>query len=524
MHYLTFIVFSFFLICEKSPILSADETLVYGETGSLDTFDPYTAREASAQRLSDLLFDSLVENGAGDEYIPALAKSWTISPDKTRIIFKLREGIYWHQDKKDKQEKSKPVEFSAQDVEKTIKIITNSVSEIPNRGKFTLIAGSRVIGKHEIEIIFHRAVFDPLVAMIFKILPAHKFRQPQITKDSDFVKAPLGTGPYMFDEAHSQGEMRLKANLQYFKGAPHIKEIIMKSYADQTVMTQSLLFKSLDLVTYVSPRDLSEVEGDASYHVVPYDGLSYSFIAMNIKNSFLKDKKVRQALSYAVNREEMLKAFFMGRGTLISGPIPLSSWAYNVQVKPISFSPEKSLNLLRDAGYADVKTIPELIFAVPVTGDNEMLRKMVLAYQSYLKKINVPVKLKFMDWGVWKEKVLGKNDYDLTIASWSFDDAQNIKSLFHSSFSVPWGNNFVNYKNNEVDLLLTEADAVNDPDKRRMIYHKLHAILSDEMPYTYLWTLQHHAAHHTKLSSISVQPFSFFRDIASWNIQNKGAM
>jgi peptide/nickel transport system substrate-binding protein len=125
-----------------------------------------------------------------------------------------------------------------------------------------------------------------------------------------------------------------------------------------------------------------------------------------------------------------------------------------------------------------------------------------------------------MDWLAPPPKVLGEQDYDVTIASWSFDDASNITSLFHSSSAKPWGNNFVQYRNPEVDALLTEAEATNDFDKRRAIYHKLHSILADEAPYTYLWTLMHHAAHNARVSSVRVEPFAFFKHIVSWQMKD----
>src|SRR5690606_4952387 len=111
-------------------------------------------------------------------------------------------------------------------------------------------------------------------------------------------------------------------------------------------------------------------------------------------------------------------------------------------------------------------------------GESETVKRIVLAFQQYLADIGLKVELQFMDWQVWKKRVLHDHDYDVTIASWSFDDASNITSLFHSSSAVPWGNNFVLYRNPLVDSLLAEADATSDFDKRRTIYHKLHAILA----------------------------------------------
>ena len=91
-----------------------------------------------------------------------------------------------------------------------------------------------------------------------------------------------------------------------------------------------------------------------------------------------------------------------------------------------------------------------------------------------MSQVGLYVQLKFVDWKVWKKKVLKDHEYDMTIASWTFDDASNITSLFHSSNNKAWGNNFVNYHSKEVDSLLSQAEVTNDFDKKRAIYKKLH--------------------------------------------------
>ncbi len=300
----------------------------------------------------------------------------------------------------------------------------------------------------------------------------------------------------------------------------------MKPYADRTIMAQSLMYKALDLVTFVSPKDTSEIRGDRQLRLVPYDALSFSFLALNNQNQFLKDRRVRQAINYAIHRQEILDAFFQGDGTLISGPFSPTSWAYNLDVKGYTHDPNRAKELFQAAGYADRNqdgflqhrdgTKVQLSFVVPVAGESEMTKRIALAIQSYLNKAGLQVDLKFLDWKVWKQKVLAQHDYDMTIASWSFDDAANISSLFHSASAKPWGNNFVLLKNQRIDSMLTEAASTNDFEKRRMIYKSLHAMISNEAPYVFLWTLKHHAAHQKDLKGVQVEPFAFFKHILSW--------
>jgi peptide/nickel transport system substrate-binding protein len=497
--------------------------LVYGETGRVDTFDPYTIHEASGQRLADLLFDSLVEVDPSGEYLPSLAKSWEINKNGTEVTFVLRKDVVWHESKE---------QLSPDDVVTTIRLLQAAKSEIPNKDRFHILHSASKSGPRKVTIKLRRASVDPLRAMLFKILPSHLLGSaPSLKRSSKFSKNPVGTGPYSFVKANAQGEILLNSNEKYFKGQPNIKRIVMKSYADQSVMSQSLMFSSLDLVTYVSPRDLGEISGDNKLSVVPYDALSFSFFAMNTSRGVLKDKRVRQALSAAINRKEMLDAFFHGKGRLISGPFPPTSWAYNLDVEPVNFDLKRAKSLLMSAGLTDKDNDGilegkdgqpiKLVFAVPLAGESEMIKRIVLAFQGFIQQAGIEIELQFMDWLVWKKKVLNEHDYDVTIASWSFDDASNISSLFHSSSAKPWGNNFVMYKNDSVDALLTEANATNDFDKRRAIYHKLHAVLADESPYTFLWTLMHHAAHATKVTGVRVEPFSFFKHVASWRVEDK---
>ena len=502
--------------------------LVYGEVGRLDTFDPYTTHEASGKRLADLLFDSLIDLGPGGEYVPGLASSWTISKDRTSVTFSLKPNVYWHA-KDNNNAKSPKTAFSVRDVEDTVKLLLAKGSEIPNKERFLVIKSVEATGEGQATIHLRRALVDPLRVMMFKILPSHVLGSLKALKrDSDFASHPIGTGPYTFVKANAQGEVLLAANNNYFGGRPQIESIIVKHYADQNIMSQSLMFNSLDLVTYVSPRDLGEVMGDAKLSVVPYDALSFSFFAMNTSRGILRDKRVRQGICYAINRQEMLKAFFQGKGRLISGPFPPTSWAYNLDVKGIGYDSAKAKALFQAAGLKDTNkdsfledaagNTVTLQFAVPLAGESEMIKRMVLAFQNYLTKAGLKVELQFMDWLVWKRKVLGQHEYDVTLGSWSFDDASNIYSLFHSSSAVPWGNNFVLYRNPEVDSLLSEAQATNDFDKHRAIYRKLHAILADEVPYAYLWTLMHHAAHNVRLTGVKIEPFAFFKYVLSWHL------
>jgi peptide/nickel transport system substrate-binding protein len=503
-----------------------DKRIVYGETVQIDNLNPFTSHELAAQRISDLLFDSLVEINDNGDYLPSLAESWKIEDGGMKITFTLRKKVNWH-NPKNSQEKGLP--FTAQDVVTTVRILTAKDSEVPNRERFDAIKEAIALSDDEVVVLLDRAMASPLKILAFKILPHSVLKDvPSLKRNNPIGAHPIGTGIYQFASANKEGEIQLKANPFYFKGPAKIPEIVMKSYLDQSVMAQSLMFQSLDLIPYVSPKDLTEIKGDQKLGVVPYEALSFSFFAINNQRGILKNKRIRQALNYAINRKEMLDAFFAGNGTLISGPFPPTSWAYNLDVKPYPFDLERAQALLTEAGltkgtngkFHDASGQPVVLnFAVPIAGESEMVKRIVLAFQNYLGNLGITTELEFMDWQVWKKRVLEDHNYDLTIASWNFDDANNITSLFHSSSAKAWGNNFVMFQNEHVDALLTEANFTADSDKKMAIYKKLHAILADESPYVFLWTLRHHAAYGPKISSVKVNPYYFFKDISNWEMK-----
>jgi peptide/nickel transport system substrate-binding protein len=519
------IVFCVFISSLTSLATTQKNHMIYGETGRLESFDPYTAHEAAGHRLADLIFDNLVDIGPGDSYLPSLAESWNISDDRMAVTFQLRKDVFWHMGQSNQSRK-----FTANDIVTTVRLLTAPGSEIPNPERFEILASTEMINEHQIKIHLKRSHIDPLRFMTFKILPSSFLgTAPSLKRNSQFAKNPVGTGPYRFVESNPQGEVLLAANERYFGGKPSIEKVVKKSFTDHRIMSQALMYDALDLVTYVSPRDVGEVVSDQNLSILPYDALSFSFVALNTNRGLLKEKIFRQAISFAINRQEMLDAFFAGKGKVISGPFPPTSWAYNLDVKGFPYDPQKAKGLLSSLNLKDTdgdgllddksgKPIA-LQFVVPLAGENEVIKRIVLAYQSYLAKVGIKIDLQFMDWQVWKDKVIGSHDYDLTLASWSFDDSSNIQSLFHSRSAKPWGNNFVLFRHPEVDSLLTEAQITNDFDKRRAIYQRLHAILSEEAPYTYLWTLQHHAAHQTRLKGVRIEPFVFFKNIKSWAME-----
>ena len=497
-------------------------SLNYGEYGRPATLDPITSNEMISMRISELLFNGLVGINERQDVVPELAQSWDASTDGRIYTFHLRKDVTWH---------AKPGEaalpFSANDVVFTYNIMMHPKTITPLKVRFEFIEKAEKLDEYTVRFTLKRPVLNALAKFSFKIIPKHGPKNPQyLTREDPFVQQPIGTGPYMLSNITADREIVLVANEKYFKGRPNIDQFVTKPFADQNILTQALTFNAIDMIVLVNPRSIAEIQGDKRFILQPYNALSYSFFGYNLRNPLLEDKRVRQAFGHALNRQEMLGSFFNNQGTIISGPFAPGSWAYNLDVQPLAYDPKKAIALLNEAGFKQGEDGVmqkggkklELTLMVPIEKESEAVKRVVLAFQNYLKNVGVTVKVEFKEWQSWKEDVFAKHSFDIIFASWVFDDSADISSLFHSAEIGPWKNNFGSYSNPEVDSLIVESKLTLDHEKRRTINRKLHALLASESPYTFLWTLTNYSAFHKKVQHVAIHPYKFFSYADEWYI------
>jgi peptide/nickel transport system substrate-binding protein len=505
----------------KAPPLSSG-VLSYGEYGRPTTLDPITSNDMIALRITELVFNGLVGIDNKQQIQPELAQSWEASSDGLVYTFHLRQDVTWHPRL---GEEARP--FTADDVIFTYNIMMHPKTITPLKVRYEFIAEAKKLDKYTVRFTLKRPIMNALPKFTFKIIPEFGPKNPAyLSREDEFVQRPIGTGPYQYRETTSSGEIVLEANPNYFKGAPKLARFVAKPFADQNIMNQALMYNSIDMSVLVNPRNVPEIQGDKRLRLQPYNALSYSFFGYNVRNPLLADARVRKAFSLAINRQEMLNAFFNGQGTVISGPFAPGSWAYNLDVKPLPYDPAQAERLLAQAGFKKggdgtlVKDGKKLALSlkVPISQESESVKRVVLALKNYLSRVGAQINVEFIEWQAWKEAVFLSHDFDIMFASWVFDDSADISSLFHSAEIGAWRNNFGGYSNPEVDSLLVESKLTLDHEKRRTIYRKLHAMLGEENPYTFLWTLTNYAAYQKKIRGVQIHPYKFFSYADTWYI------
>jgi peptide/nickel transport system substrate-binding protein len=523
------LMISFFVFIIMLPQAQADlkndgnpdgGTLNYGEYGRPATMDPITSNDMISMRITELLFNGLVGIDEKQEIVPELAERWEISEEGLLYTFYLRQDVTWHP-----REEEEPMPFTADDVIFTYDIMMHPETITPLKVRYEFIESVTKMDDYTVQFTLKRPILNALAKFSFKIIPKHGPQNPEfLTREDPFVQKPIGTGPFLLKNITADREAVLVSNDNYFKGRPHIEKFIARPFADQNIMAQALMFNAIDMIVLVNPRDIPQIQGDKRFVLQPYNALSYAFFGFNLRNPLLADKRVRKAFTYAVNRQEMLDSFFQGQGTIISGPFAPGSWAYNLDVQPMPYDPEKAIELLNEAGFVrgddglmekDGEKL-SLTLKVPIAKESEAVKRVVLAFKNYLSKIGVEITGEFEEWLAWKEDVFLKHEFDIIFASWVFDDSADISSLFHSAEIGSWKNNFGAFANAEVDSLIVESKLTLDHEKRRTINRKLHSIIADENPYTFLWTLTNYAGYNKKLRKVAIHPYKFFSFADEW--------
>ena len=497
-------------------------SLNYGEYGRPATLDPITSNDMISMRISELIFNGLVGIDEKQEIVPDLADRWEISEDGRKYTFYLRKDVTWHS-----REGEAPVSFTADDVVFTHSIMMHPQTITALKVRYEFIDTVTKIDDYTVEFELKRPILNALAKFSFKIIPKHGPQNSEfLIREDPFVQNPIGTGPYVLKNITAEREIILMANENYFKGRPHIDKFIARPFADQNIMGQALMFNAIDMIVLVNHRDIPQIQGDKRFILQPYNALSYSFFGFNTRHPLLADKQVRKAFTHAINRKEMLDSFFQGQGTIISGPFAPGSWAYNLDVEPLPYDPDSASELLSKAGFVkgddgimekDGQKLA-LTLKVPIAKESEAVKRVTLAFKNYLSKIGVEINTEFQEWLAWKEDIFLHHDFDIMFAAWVFDDSADISSLFHSAEAGPWKNNFGAFSNPDVDSLIVESKLTLDHEKRRTINRKLHEIIADENPYTFLWTITNYAAYNKKLRRVAIHPYKFFSYADDWFI------
>jgi peptide/nickel transport system substrate-binding protein len=458
--------------------------LVESSIGDASYLNPILAQDSASSEINGFVFNGLIKyNRNLDGFVGDLAESWKVEIGPEPVItFYLRKGVLWHDGK----------EFTAHDVKFTYDKIMDEKTNTVRRSDYELVKTAEVLDPYTFRVRYRQPFSPGLGTWGMGIIPKHLLQKGNINT-TPFNSKPIGTGPFRFVEWVTDEKIIVEANPSYFQGKPYLDRIIYRIIPDTSLSEMELLTKGIDYYG-VQPHQYHRMSEMPFLKVYSQPSLSYTYIGYNLKNPLFQDKRVRQAFTYAINREEIVQYVLYGLGTVISGPFPSHLWYYNPNVKPLPYDPQKARQLLAEAGWKDSdgdgvldKDGKPFRFKLITNSGNDTRRDVGVLVQRQLRELGVDVTLEIYEWSVFLKNFINARHFDACILGWALSPDPDDYQIWHSS-QIEKGFNFVSYKNPEVDRLWEEGRREYDVEKRKKIYWRIHELMAEDQPYTFLFS------------------------------------
>lgn len=476
--------------------------LVIGVGGDASFLNPVVASDGASYKYNWMIFDGLVELDENLKIKPLLAESWEPSPDGLSYTFKLRKDAKWHD--------GKPV--TADDVAFTFYKLLDPTTQTQNRAFFDALVGfpeltdaksptkPEELAKKPIEVVDPHTVkfnlrypYAPFLSVLVSprggIVPKHVLDGKDVNKDP-FNQKPIGSGPFKVVEWKKDNRLVLESNKDYFLGAPKLDRIIVRVIPDPVVRLQELKSGGIDLADAPPLDEVAQFKNDPAYQVITASTPSYHYFGMMMDNPLFTDKRVRQAISHAIDFDVIVKKVLQGYAAQATGPWPPGSWANNPNVKPYPYDVETAKRLLAEAGWKPgpdgvlVKDGKKFEFAVKGDQGSENVKDSTVIIQQQLAKVGIKMNITLVDWPTFVKQLFA-SEWETVLVSWTShpDPDPFAYTVFHSSQTK--NRNFAHYVNKEVDDLLTKARQTTDLEQRKANYWKIQEILREDA--NYVW-------------------------------------
>ncbi len=454
------------------------------------------------------IFSTLVKyelrNGA-IRVVPDLALSWSANPTLTEYTFRLRPGVKWHD--------GQP--FGAEDVKFTMDTVLNPKVNAGMAGVVSAIARTTVVDPSTVKFTLKYPYAPVILGYNIAIVPKHLLEAQDPNQPVQFIRNPVGTGPFKFKSFAQDSYLEVSANPDYYLGPPMLDGIEFKVIPDGNTRLAQLRSGDIDF-TVIDPPQVAAVQGARGIEVRRAPQVNYYFFAINHDLPKFADVRVRQALTYAIDKQAIVKNILKGDGRPATGPInPLLGAYYNPNVETYPYNPEKAQALLAEAGWrkgaggvlANAKGEKfTLLFNGP-KGYPVMEQVMTYAQQQY-QKLGFDVTLDIVEWPVHLQKYHDRK-YDLLMEWWITPPDPDLYDHYYSASPDNWWG----YKNAALDRMLVKARSEPDPQKRVALYHEIQAMLAKDVPLVYLY-------YPPELQAISSRtqglPLIGYRDALTW--------
>lgn len=459
--------------------------IIMGSIGEPSNLIPYLASDSASAQITGLLYTAPLEYDKDFNIVKCAAEEWEVLDDGTFMRFKLKEGIRWQDG----------VPLTADDVTFTYKLMTDPHTPTAYAADFLNIKEYRQTGPLSFEVRYASPYARAAITWMHPILPKHILEKENIAS-TRYSRDPIGAGPFKLKAWDSGSRITLEANDLYFKGRPYIDEVIYRIIPDTTTMFLEARAGKVDFINLSPQQYLRQTQGEwwkKNWQKYKYLASGYTYLGLNLNSPFFKDRKVRQALSHAVDRKGIIKGALLGMGEPAIGPYKPGTWAYNEAIQPYSYNVEKARTLLSEAGWRPGKDgilekdgIP-FTFTILVNQGNDERIKVAVILQQMFRAVGIRVSIRTVEWAAFIKEFVNTKKFDALILGWNILDDPDIFDVWHSSAISANGLNFVSFRNDEVDSVLERARTESKRELRKPLYDRFQEILHEEQPYLFLY-------------------------------------
>jgi len=475
--------------------------------------------------------------------VPGMA-SWEISEDGLTYTFTIRDEAVW----------SDGVPVTAQDVKFTYEAIANDTVQSPRKSDIESIAAVNIIDDKTFEIVLSAVnctIWNNLASSLNSPLPSHKYAADfSDIMTSDFnVNPDIASGPYILEEHQADEYTRLRANPNYYLGEPQIPAVIVRVLPDKAIQNQALVAGEIDYA-FMYPDELAQLPSLEGLNTFSYPLHNTPVLALNWADPenpmpawdaegnrvdqpphpILSDVRVRQAIAMGYDKDAILATLGEGNGVrLISAIIPTITWAFNTELTPWPYDPDRARELLAEAGWTDSdgdgildkdgQPLALEILSSPLT---DLWENIALVAQDQLSQLGMDVTVTTLEWGAFLNDRLLAQKFDLLVVGFGGgtppDPNAIANALMYSKNDVPGsGFNMSSYVNPEVDDLLVQGRTVPgcSVEDRTPIYWELQRITQEEVAYDYTVTPNQVHVYSARIQNVQPGPW----DNGLWNIE-----
>lgn len=504
---------------QTTNIEQLQQGLVYCSEGNPESFNPQlgtsgTTVDATAAQLYDRLLDY---DDTSKKFVPTLATKWETLDEGRRYRFHLREGVIFHSNDRFTPTRA----FNADDVvfsfhrwlDENHPFHHVSGGQYPfftSSGLDKLIQSVEKVDDLTVDFTLARPDSSFLAnlatdfAVILSAEYGQKMRAAGTLAAMDYD--PIGTGPYTFIEFRKDVLIRYERHEDYWREAPQIQQLVYAITPNANKRMLKLLTRECDVVPYPLVNELASLNVDGDIQVADEVNPNIAFWAFNTKRKPFDNPKVRQALSYAINRPAILQNIYSGNAQLANSLLPETSWAFSDAGENYNYDPERALRMLREAGLNDGFSMT--IWAMPVQrAYNPDAQRMAELMQADLAAVGIRARIVSYEWNTFRRR-LARGEHDTVLIGWVADNADpdNFFRPLLSCAAVGSGNR-ANYCDPQLDALLVDAISETDQDARGAIYEQVQARVKEQVPLLPIANSLRYQAHLSNIVGVQLPPY-----------------